>query len=119
MRLLSACLAIVAVAVMCAPAAHAADIDARTWMAWPEHIRTAYIAGLVEGVEMFAKVEGYEFRGGARAITFKEMAELVYDKLLAEPELRAGNIGRVAITTLVSGNHIVLADRQGRPVNPR
>jgi hypothetical protein len=99
--------------------ASAQDMLARSWMQFEPTSRAIYVRGVMDGIDLTVKYLGFELRATTdRGITYQEMSEIVYRKLLREPELRSGSIQEVIANTLL-GEHVTLTDRQGQPIQSK
>lgn len=68
-------------------------IEAREWMLWPHSERVAYITGSLETAESLAKSYGKKMKSTiGRKMTFGELEEILFRRLIREPELRRGAI---------------------------
>ena len=101
------------------PVTAADDIDARIWMQFDATNRSTYVIGFMNGLEYLVKIYGQELRSASGArITYREMSEIVYRRLLREPELRSGPMSEIIVSTLI-GPYVTITDRSGQPVPKR
>ena len=88
---------LLALGVLCQEAS-AQEMLARSWMQFDATSRAVYVRGVMDGIDLTVKYLGFELRAATdRGITYQEMSEIVYRKLIREPELRSGSIQEVEI----------------------
>jgi hypothetical protein len=89
-----------------------AQTTGREWMQLDSANRTIYIIGYFETINFVAKAYGGEIRT-KDSLTYTQAAEIIYRKLLNEPEIRSGPMVEIAGTALAP--YITATDRSGRP----
>jgi hypothetical protein len=106
-------LAAVILAVTLAGTAEA-QTTGRDWMQWDSANRAIYIMGYFETINAVANAYGGEVRTKEKErLTYIQAAEIIYRKLLNEPEIRSGPMTEIAGTALAP--YITVTDRSGRP----
>ena len=72
-----------------------------------------YCAGFNELANKF-DVEIRTLRTRSRPLTFIEISEMVYKRVLENPELRSGPIGAIILNVMRSS--VIFTDRTGKPI---
>jgi hypothetical protein len=105
-----------ALILLVASGSSAQETTGRDWMQWDETSRGFYMIGFVDGMRFVTKAIGADI-SSQPGITYQQASELVYRRLVREPELRSGPMTEIAISTL--GPYLTLTDRSGRPYKAR
>ena len=102
--------------LMRATLAMADELEGKDWMQFDKTARALYVMGFYHGVQETVRAVKLDFRM-TELITYEELSEQVYNKLLRERELRAGPTGAIILTIL--GNYLVITDRTGKPIQSK
>jgi len=81
-------------------------------MASDKDVREIFVLGYVNGLEQLLSNYNFQIRSRAeKTFDVHVLAEALYEKLLAEPELRSGPVRETLM--IILNDHAVLTDRAG------
>ena len=92
------------------------DLEGAVWMRSNAGSRATYVIGFMNGLEYVVRLYGGELRSARDSrVTYDEMSEVVYRRLVREPELRQGPMSEIIVSTLM-GPYVMITDRSGNPI---
>ena len=88
------------------------EVTGRQWMASDKDVREIFVLGYVNGLEQLLSHYNFQIRSRAeKTFDVQVLAEALYKKLLAEPELRSGPVRETLM--IILNDYAVLTDRAG------